>query len=192
MTKEVPDADPLPMSEMTREVLSATPKVELDDVDRRLLTLLVADSRVSQRQLARDMGMSPPAIGDRIARLERLGVIRGYTARIDWSALGIGGTVYIPMRFAEDADVADVVARLREIPELSELVIVTGSYDLMARFRIRDHEHLQLLLLGRIWPIRGLQRIETFLGIGEIVRDRGPIDLLDATDPVTENTGQES
>ena len=60
----------------------------LDDVDRRLLSLLAADARVSQRKLARELHMSPPAVGERIARLERAGVIRGYTVSIGWASLG--------------------------------------------------------------------------------------------------------
>ena len=61
------------------------------------------------------------------------------------------------------------------------LVVVTGSFDMIARFRIRDHAHLQALLLDRIWPIRGLQRIETFLGLGEIVRERGVRELMEGS-----------
>ncbi len=167
-----------PMSAVTREVLPATPKADLDDVDRELLALLAEDARISQRRLARAVGMSPPAIGDRIARLERLGVVRGYSAVLDWSALGYPGIVFMPIRLATDVDLAAVLDALRAIPELTDLVVVTGGYDLVARFRLRDHEHLQQLLLDRIWPIRGLKRIETILGLGEIVRERGPADVL--------------
>ncbi|TXK19847.1 Lrp/AsnC family transcriptional regulator [Homoserinibacter sp. GY 40078] len=174
-----------PMSAMTREVLPSTPTVELDEIDLRLLGLLLADPRVSQRQLAREVGMSPPAVGERIARLERQGLVRGYTAIVDWSALGYPGLVYIPMTLTTDAQVPDVVGRLRDIPELTELVIVTGSYDLVARFRIRDHAHLQRLLLDRIWPIRGLQRIETLLGLGELVAERPANEVIGLPAPET-------
>lgn len=172
-----------PMSSMTLEVLPSTPLVELDEVDRQLLKLLLQDPRLSQRQLAREIGMSPPAVGERIARLERQGLVRGYTTVVDWAALGYPGLVYIPMTLTTDADVAEIVGALRSIPELTELVVVTGSYDLFARFRIRDHSHLQRLLLDRIWPIRGLQRIETFLGLGEIVRERTPAEVLGGPPP---------
>ncbi|MEV8358173.1 Lrp/AsnC family transcriptional regulator [Microbacterium sp. NPDC076895] len=174
---------PSPMASMTFEVLPTVDVVGFDDVDRQLLRLLVADPRVSQRQLAREVGMSPPAVGERIARLERQGLITGYTTVVDWAALGYPGIVYIPMTLATDADVQGIVSALRDLPELSDLTVVTGSYDLMARFRIRDHAHLQRLLLDRIWPIRGLQRIETFLGIGEIVRTRTPATLLGGAEP---------
>lgn len=170
-----------PMSKMTREVQKPHAVVELDDIDRKLLFLLCEDPRVSQRQLAREVSMSPPAVGERIARLERQGLIRGYTTIVDWSALGYPGLVYIPMTLATDADLGEILGELRAIAELTELVVVTGSYDMIARFRIKDHAHLQALLLDRIWPIRGLQRIETFLGLGEVVGERTVRDLLEGT-----------
>lgn len=170
-----------PMSNMTREVEKPRPVVELDEIDRKLLFLLADDPRVSQRQLAREVGMSPPAVGERIARLERQRVIRGYTTIVDWSALGYPGLVYIPMTLATDAVLSEILTELRSISELTELVVVTGSFDMIARFRIRDHAHLQALLLDRIWPIRGLQRIETFLSLGEVVRERSVRELLEGS-----------
>ena len=189
MTPRDRDADrQSPMSSMTSEVLPTANLVDFDEVDRRLLQLLVADPRVSQRQLAREVGMSSPAVGERIGRLERSGLITGYTTVLDWAALGYPSVVYIPMTLATDADVQKIIAELRSVPELTELVVVTGSYDLMARFRIRDHAHLQRLLLDRIWPIRGLQRIETFLGIGEIVRTRPPAAVIGGAEPSLTST----
>jgi len=188
MARSAPEHDPQdvrpprsPMSNMTREVEKSHPVVELDEIDRKLLFLLCEDPRVSQRQLAREVGMSPPAVGERIARLERQQLIRGYTTIVDWSALGYPGLVYIPMTLSTDADLAEILTELRAIAELTELVVVTGSYDMIARFRIRDHAHLQALLLDRIWPIRGLKRIETFLSLGEVVRERSVRDLLEDT-----------
>src|SRR5882757_8776993 len=65
-----------------------SPAVPLDGVDRQILVLVSQDSRRSQRALARELGMSAPTVGERIGRLERLGVIRGYGVRLDWSAAG--------------------------------------------------------------------------------------------------------
>jgi len=144
------------------------PAVPLDDIDRELIRRLAADPRASQRQLAREISMSGPAVGERIARLERAGVIRGYTLSVDWAALGFPVLVYIPMSVAPGADLANILTALRNIPEIEELIAVTGTYDLIARFRLRDHAHLQAVLLEELWPIEGLQRIETFLSLGEV------------------------
>ncbi|AQA02609.1 hypothetical protein BVC93_09375 [Mycobacterium sp. MS1601] len=145
------------------------PAVPLDDIDRQLLQRLSKDPRISQRQLAREVNMSGPAVGERIARLERLGVIRGYTVSIDWAALGYPMMVYIPMSIEPGADLTTILEELRDIDELEELVVVTGTFDLIARFRLRDHSHLQTLLFEQLWPIYGLQRIETFLSLGTVL-----------------------
>ncbi|TXK16975.1 Lrp/AsnC family transcriptional regulator [Homoserinibacter sp. GY 40078] len=166
MTQTPPPAST--MAGLSTLVARSRPAVPLDETDRELLSALAADPRISQRQLAKQIGMSAPSIGERVARLERLGVIRGYTVDIDWSAVDLPVLVYMPITIAIGADVKMLVEQLRAIAELEELVVVTGGYDLIARFRLRDHAHLQELLLDRLYPIPGLQRFETFLSLGEI------------------------
>src|SRR3954453_20458750 len=77
------------------DALAKSATAPLDEVDRRILVLLSEDCRRSQRALARELGMSAPAVGERIGRLERLGVIRGYGIQVDWSAAGYPTTVYL-------------------------------------------------------------------------------------------------
>ena len=74
---------------------TSTTRPPLDDHDVAILRLLVRDARMSQRRIAREVGMSAPAVADRIARLERTGVIRGYRADLDRAALGFGMVVYV-------------------------------------------------------------------------------------------------
>lgn len=155
-----------PLSGLASVVGTPTPPARLDAVDLRLLALLAADARVSQRALARELRMSPPAIGDRISRLERQGVIRGYTVQLDWSALGLGTQVYLAV--TASADQGPVLAALNEIPEVLDVAVVTGSMDLLARLRVRDHSHLRQVLFDQIWQIGGVERTETFLCLAEM------------------------
>jgi DNA-binding Lrp family transcriptional regulator len=141
--------------------------VPLDAVDRQLLALLSADARTSQRRLSRELRMSPPAIGERIARLERLGVIRGYTVAIDWSALGYT-TCYLAVSAMQGAEQGPVMAALHQLPEVEEVIVITGSLDMLARVRVKDHAHLRRLLLEHVWQIDGVQRTETFLSLAEM------------------------
>ncbi len=173
------------MAGLSKLVARSKPPVKLDEVDRTLLNELRKDPRVSQRQLAREIGMSAPAVGERIARLERIGVIRGYTIDVDWGALGVPVLVYIPITIAPGTDLETVLDDLRQVPELEELTVVTGGYDLIARFRMRDHTHLQETLLDRLYPIRGLQRFETFLSLGEIP-SAGVLANILAAEPVAD------
>jgi DNA-binding Lrp family transcriptional regulator len=163
------------------------PVVELDEVDRRLLWLLARDARVSQRGLARELRMSPPAIGERIARLERTGVVRGYRVDIDWSALGYV-TVYLAVTAIQGADQSQVMTALHRLPEVADVLVVTGSMDMLARLRLQDHTHLRQFLLERVWQIPGIQRTETFLSLAEMPSKEFSAELLGVTelDPVDE------
>jgi len=156
--------------------------VVLDDVDRRLLTLLAEDARASQRQLARELRMSPPAIGERIARLERAGVVRGYRVDIDWSALGYV-TVYLAVTAIQGADQSSIMTAMHQLPEVQDVLVVTGSMDMLARLRLRDHTHLRQFLLERVWQIPGVQRTETFLGLAEMPSKEFSAALLSADAP---------
>lgn len=142
--------------------------VPLDDVDRQILVLLSEDSRRSQRALARELGMSAPAVGGRVERLERLGVIRGYGVRVDWSAAGYPMTVYLSIRTVRGFRQRETVDQIAQMPEVEWLSVVTGGVDMIARLRIRDHNHLRHVLVDRLWKVEGLQRTETSLAIVEL------------------------
>lgn len=151
-------------------VAQSTP-VQLDELDRRLLVLLASDARVSRRQLARELHMSPPGVSERIARLERAGVIRGYSAEIDWAALGYV-TVYLSASIIPGADQGEVIDALHSLAEVEDTVIIAGALDILTRLRVRNHAHLRELLLSRIFQIHGLQRTETFICVAEAPQKR--------------------
>jgi Lrp/AsnC family leucine-responsive transcriptional regulator len=151
--------------------------IQLDDVDRRLLHLLTADARLSQRGLARELRMSPPAIGERLSRLERAGVIRGYRVDIDWAALGYV-TGYLAVTAMEGADQSEIMRALHLLPEVQDVAVITGSMDMLARLRVQDYTHLRRFLLERVWQMPGIQRTETFLSLAEMQSKDFSVELL--------------
>lgn len=171
MTEQVDPIRPAPMYDIRDLLERSREPVDLDAVDRQLLLHLYEDSRTSQRSLAAKVGMSAPAVAERIARLERARVIKRHTIEVDWAALGYPMLIVLPITISASADVLGVVTGLQEIPELIEITVLTGSYDMMVRFRVKDHVDLQNLLLERIWPIPGIQRVETMLSLGQITNE---------------------
>lgn len=144
----------------------ATP-VPLDDVDLSLLRLLATDARASQRSLARELGMSAPTIGERISRMERTGVIQGYSVVLDWDAAGFPVVIYLAITAVQGYDLGPVIAAVNELPEVENVTVVTGELDLLARLRVRDYAHLRAVLLEKVWQISGVQRTETYLAVAE-------------------------
>jgi Lrp/AsnC family transcriptional regulator for asnA, asnC and gidA len=143
-------------------------RVALDTVDLRLLLLLSEDARISQRSLARELGMSAPAVADRLARLHRQGVITGYGVRLDWSALGYPTLAYLTVTAVQGYEQGTIMAELAALPEVDEVMLVTGTVDMLVRVRVRDHTHLRDLLINSVWQIEGIQRTETSLTIAEM------------------------
>jgi Lrp/AsnC family transcriptional regulator, leucine-responsive regulatory protein len=168
-----------PLAHLTEVASAATPRVEVDDLDLTLLRALAVDARQSQRALARAVGMSPPAIADRLARLERAGAIRGYRAELDWAALGYPVVVYLAVTAGPGMDLSQIITAIRALPEAEDMSVVTGGFDLLVRLRVRDHTHLRELLLTAIFQIPGVQRTETFLSLGDVEPDNFAAALLD-------------
>jgi Lrp/AsnC family leucine-responsive transcriptional regulator len=117
----------------------------LDDTNLALLAELQADARLSVAELGRRVGLSAPAVADRLARLEGSGVIRGYHADVDPRALGYGLTAVIRIRPAprQLKKVADLA---RATPEVVDCRRITGEDCFFMTAHVRDVEHLEELI----------------------------------------------
>jgi Lrp/AsnC family transcriptional regulator, leucine-responsive regulatory protein len=117
----------------------------LDETDLSLLGELQSDARLSLAELGRRVGLSSPAVAERLQRLERDGVIRGYRAELDPAALGYGLSAVIRVRPAPRQlhKVADVA---RGAPEVVECHRITGEDCYLMKAHVRSMTHLEELL----------------------------------------------
>jgi len=117
----------------------------LDDTNRRLIEALQADARLSRAELGRRVGLSPPAVGERLDRLEAAGVITGYHAAVDPRRLGYALGVILRIRPAP-RQIAAVAELAQETPEVAECHRITGDDCFIMRLHVRDVEHLEELI----------------------------------------------
>ena len=120
------------------------PRDEVHDIDaigRHILRELSHDGRVSFRELGERVGLSAPAVTDRVRRLEREGVISGYQAVIDPCAFGFPMLVVVRVHSAGPR-AAGIDELARNMPEVVECHRVTGSESHVMRVRVRDVDHL--------------------------------------------------
>ena len=129
------------MASNTRPEAVAT----FDPTNRRLLEELQVDARLSLAELGRRVGLSPPAVAERLRRLEDTGVITGYRAEIDPRALGYGLGVHIRHRPAP-MQIASVAELARDTPEVVECHRVTGDDCFVMIAYVRDVAHLEELI----------------------------------------------
>jgi Lrp/AsnC family leucine-responsive transcriptional regulator len=119
--------------------------VRLDPTDRRILTELAADGRVSLAELGRRVSLSSPAVAERVQRLERSGVITGYHAEIDPRALGF--QLQAIVRIRPGARQLPKIPELAEqIPEVAECLRITGEDCFVLTVHLRSMDELSGLL----------------------------------------------
>jgi Lrp/AsnC family transcriptional regulator, leucine-responsive regulatory protein len=118
---------------------------ENDVTNRRILGELQADGRLSLAELGRRVGLSPPAVAERVQRLERDGAITGYHARVDPRALGYALTTVIRIRPAP-RQIPKVAELARDTPEVVECHRITGEDCFFMKANVRDVEHLEELI----------------------------------------------
>jgi DNA-binding Lrp family transcriptional regulator len=115
----------------------------MDDVDHRIVALLREDARRTIADIAARVSLSPAPVRRRIDRLERTGVITGYTVLVDPAALGPSVEAYVELRFSGTTDVEEIVASARAVPEVEEVATTAGDPDALVRVRVGSVEQLQ-------------------------------------------------
>jgi Lrp/AsnC family leucine-responsive transcriptional regulator len=124
------------------ENISPSRLEELDGTDFEILELLRTNSRRTLAEIGRRVSMSSPAVKRRIHRLESLGVITGYTVKVDYSALGRPVDAFTELRFAGSTKVADIKSVADGLPEVEEVYTTAGDPDALVRIRVRDMHDL--------------------------------------------------
>jgi len=128
--------------------------VELDSKDHAILAALQADGRAPLSELGRRIGLSQPAMSERVRRLEDRGVITGYSARIDPSALGLSTSAIIRLRTTHE-HIAACLKRFADMPQVIEVHRVTGEDCFVIRVIVPAPSELEGLVdaLARFGPV---------------------------------------
>ncbi len=132
-------------------MIMAQPK--LDQLDHQILKLISNDARIPFLEVARECGVSGAAIHQRIQKLTHSGVLKGTRYIIDPEKTGYGTCAFVALKLhrAESAD--EVVANLRDVPEVVECHYTTGAYDFLVKVYATDHLHLLSIIHDKLQPL---------------------------------------
>ena len=118
---------------------------DLDAIDQKIMTALIANARVTNTELARLVKLSGPSVAERVKRLEEAGVIEGYTAKINPEALGLPLSAWLRVR-PIPGQLEKVAGILRGLPEIVECDRVTGEDCFVARAYVKSMKELERLI----------------------------------------------
>lgn len=135
----------------------------LDEIDRTLLMCLQENARISNAELARQVKLSPPGLQKRLRKLEEMGVIDGYTALLNYEAVGYDMMCIVQVTLArhDPTAVAAFSAAVRALPEVIEGYHLTGESDYLLKVIVRNRKHLEQFILETLTPLPGMDKIRT-------------------------------
>lgn len=139
--------------------------INLDEIDRKILSFLVNNARMPFLEIARECNISSAAIHQRVHKLEEAGVITGSRTLVRPDALGLNVCVFIHIALAEADKYQEVITALKHIPEIVECHFVTGRYSLLVKAYCLDNEHLINILIKTIQNIPHIQSTDTMISL---------------------------
>lgn len=153
------------------QTVSKSP-VQLDTVDRELLKILRQDGRISITRLAEKVHVSRASAYARLERLQREGVIQGFSAVVDSARMGLGVTAVVLLSAGRSGRFRwrEFRRRLVEMSEVESAYLVTGEADIVVVVRASDHEGLRSLLLEKLQGLPHVTGTVTLLVLDEVVR----------------------
>lgn len=133
----------------------------MDATTVEILRILQADARTPNAEIARRVGLAPSAVHDRVRKLEAQGLVRGYSARLDPRALGLGLLAYVSVRAEERVGSDHTGELLASIPEVQEVHHIAGEDCYLLKVRVADTESLGILLRDRIGALPTVRSTRT-------------------------------
>jgi Lrp/AsnC family leucine-responsive transcriptional regulator len=147
----------------------------LDETDLQILKTLQKNAKMTTKELADAVHLTPTPVFERQKRLEKKGYIKKYIAIVDPEMLGLGLQVYCKVKLKQiNHEIADAfVRRIQRIPEVTECYNTSGAYDYLLKVRARDMKQYQQFVLNKLGDIESLASIESTFVMSEVKQTYG-------------------
>ncbi len=151
----------------------------MDDIDRHILKALQLDGRKKNSELAKEVGLAPSTMLDRVKKLEDKGILKGYRAAVDPEKIGLNaqGFACISLDRHRVKDIEILEKEINKLPNVRACYHITGRFDYLLHVVAPDIGDLGKLIKEKLATIPGMGKIETFIVYSEVKPDKGwPID----------------
>ncbi len=142
----------------------------LNRIDKNIISILQRDGRITYAQLAREVGLSTTPCIERVRRLEREGVIKGFSARIDPASVDAALVVYVQIRLNHTS--GDIFASFKQsaldLEEIQECHLVSGDFDYLVKVRVKDMHAYREFLGETLLKLPGVQESTSIVVMEEV------------------------
>ena len=140
---------------------------EIDNTDLKILEILMEDAKKPFTEVAKRVFVSQGTVHVRMNKMEEAGILEKTTLRINYAKLGYDITAFIGIYLEKSALYDKVLAKLKEIPEITSIHYTTGNYSMFLKIHCRDTNHLKEVLHDKMQQVEGIDRTETMISLEE-------------------------
>lgn len=142
-----------------------TQPLKLDQIDKHILEILQANAKITNSQLATEIGLSPAPTLERVRKLENGGLIKSYHAEIDVKQMGLSTGVFVLISLSahKKSQIMSFVDKINKIPEVIECHHITGSGDFLLKILTKDISSYQQLILNTLADIDEIGNMQSMM-----------------------------
>lgn len=140
---------------------------EIDNTDLKILEILMQDAKKPFTEVAKKVFVSQGTVHVRMNKMEEAGIVEKNTLRINYAKLGYDITAFIGIYLEKSALYDKVLAKLKDIPEITNIHYTTGNYSMFIKIHCRDTNHLKEVLHDKMQQVEGIDRTETMISLEE-------------------------
>jgi Lrp/AsnC family leucine-responsive transcriptional regulator len=138
---------------------------KIDDIDKKILEILQARAKITNARLSEEIGLSPAPTLERVKKLEQMGIITSYHAKLDPEKLGLGVTTFVLATLSghNRANIERFITEIEKIPEVIECHHITGAGDFILKVIARDIGSYQKLMLEKVTEIEQVDNMQSMV-----------------------------
>lgn len=140
---------------------------EIDNTDLKILEILIQDAKKPYTEVAKKVFVSQGTVHVRMNKMQEAGIVEKTTLRINYAKLGFDITAFIGIYLEKSALYEQVLEKLKQIPEITNIHYTTGNYSMFVKIHCRDTNHLKEVLHDKMQQVEGIERTETMISLEE-------------------------
>jgi Lrp/AsnC family transcriptional regulator for asnA, asnC and gidA len=140
---------------------------KIDNTDLKILEILIQDAKKPYTEVAKKVFVSQGTVHVRMNKMQDAGIVEKTTLRINYAKLGFDITAFIGIYLEKSALYEQVLEKLKQIPEITNIHYTTGNYSMFVKIHCRDTNHLKEVLHDKMQQVEGIERTETMISLEE-------------------------
>ena len=146
-------------------------ELKMDDIDHKILDLLVEDTRIPFTDIAKKLYISAGTVHIRVKKMEKIGIIKGSSLILDWKKLGYTFTAYVGLLINNSSQIKYIIERLKKIPNITVAHVTSGRFNIYLKIRAKSTTHAKNIIFS-LDEIEGVYRTESMISLEESISDK--------------------